>query len=108
MAALLTRTSILPISRATPSTKPRAEPASARSAAKASCALKGGERLLGRLPVCAGVDRHPCTLLRALACYLAGDKPARRRVYLLFPAFGTMMVNPGSMTNARTDRTIAH
>src|SRR5215218_3587112 len=71
-------------------------------------ALKGGERLLGRLPVCAVVHRHPCALLRELACHLAGDKPARRRVYLLFPAFGTMMVNPGSMTNARTDRTIAH
>jgi hypothetical protein len=34
-------------------------------------ALKGGERLLGRLPVCAVVDRHPRFLLRELTRYLA-------------------------------------
>jgi hypothetical protein len=36
-AALLTRTSIPPISRATPSTRPRAESASATSAPKTAC-----------------------------------------------------------------------
>src|SRR5215217_619478 len=46
--------------------------------------LKGGECLLGRVPVCAVVDRHPRALLRELARYLASyaARGARHKCHL--------------------------
>ena len=74
MAALLIKTSIPPISRTTPSTRLRAELASATSRPKELVRPPvQGEKRLSRRPVGAVVDGDSCAFARELSCNLASD-----------------------------------
>src|SRR5215211_256735 len=80
-AALLTRTSIPPISRTTPSTRPwhRVRVSHVRAEDLVWPSAQGSECLLRRLTVGAVVNGHPRAFCRELARYLAPYAARRAR-----------------------------